>query len=606
MSAVAGIVHLDGGQAPSSDLDDVLGSMGTWGPGARTMATGGACFGFVGAQTHLPCASLDGRAIITANARLDNRDELSDLLEVRVDDQSNLSDETLVVRAFERWGEACPVRLNGDWALAVWSPSTRRLFLARDHFGNTGLYYATVGERVAFASDIRALLTLQWLPRRLNETRVASLLVGGGADEPSSTVYRDISRLPPAHVVTIARSDERLVRYWRVEDTPDSGPSDTRERAEQLRTTLRSAARTRLRVGHRVGSMLSGGLDSGAVTAFAAEYLSSQKRRLTAFTSVPAFPTGLSRPGAGCTDEGPRAADVVQSFDSIDHVLVPARTVSPVAGIRRGLAIHREPLIAAANYGWITELMSDAQARGIDVLLTGQVGDFVMAGRPAVQSWRSDWSAGRYRSMLKRLAPDWMQRLRHADWKPWRLTEAPWRAFSVVSRNFAIETRLAERLRDRRATSPVVRHATSHVGAIWAPLGASFGLTILDPLQDKRVMEQMFSGPRPAMAGGTDRWLFRQSLIGVLPERVRLSRSKGTQSADIVERLLASWTELEDALAVAEASPLARRCIDLEYCRALASSVRAGSHAHVRRNAFTLVNGLSAALFLAETWEATG
>src|SRR5687768_15203528 len=217
MSAVAGIVHLDGGQAPPSDLNDVLGSMGSWGPGARAMATGDACFGFVGAQTHLPCASLDGRAIITANARLDNRDELSEQLEVRVDEQSDLSDETLVVRAFERWGEACPGRLNGDWALAVWSPSTRRLFLARDHFGNTGLYYATAGERVAFASDIRALLTLQWLPRRLNETRVASLLVGGGADEPTSTVYRDVSRLPPAHAVAITRSDERLVRYWKVE-----------------------------------------------------------------------------------------------------------------------------------------------------------------------------------------------------------------------------------------------------------------------------------------------------------------------------------------------------------------------------------------------------
>jgi asparagine synthase (glutamine-hydrolysing) len=567
------------------------------------MATDDACFGFVGKNTYLPCASLNGGAIITASARLDNRDELIERLDVRADEQFNLSDESLIVRAFERWGEACPERLNGDWSLAVWCPSKRQLFLARDHFGNTGLYYASVGERVAFASDIRALLPLRWLPRRLNETRVASLLVGGGVDEPTSTVYRDISRLPPAHVVSITRGDERLLRYWRVEDTPDSGPSDTRERADLLRTTLRAAARTRLRTGHRVGSMLSGGLDSGAVTAFAAEYLAGQKRRLTAFTSVPAFPTGVTRPGAGCTDEGPGAAEVVQSFDSIDHVLVPARTVSPVAGIRRGLAIHREPLIAAANYGWITELMADAQSRGIDVLLTGQVGDFVMAGRPAVLSWRRDFSARNYRSMLKRLAPNWMQRLRHANWRPWRLTEAPWRPFSVVSSTFAAETRLAERLRDRRGTPAVVRQATSHIGAIWAPLGASFGLTILDPLQDKRVMEQMFSGPRPVVAGDTDRWLFRQSLIGVLPEHVRLSRSKGTQSADIVDRLRASWGELEDALAMAEASPLARHCIDFEYCRGLAASVRSGPQSHTRRKAFTLANGLSAALFLAETWE---
>src|SRR5688572_20425623 len=250
MSAVAGIVHLDGGQALARDLDAVLGSMGQWGCRARTRATDSACFGLVGTDTHLPCASLTGSAIITASARLDNRDELSDLLEERVPGQPQPCDESLIVRAFERWGEACSERLNGDWSLAVWSPSKRQLFLARDHFGNSALYYARVGERVAFASDIRALLSLQWVPRRLNEIRVASLLVGGGVDEPSSTVYRDISRVPPAHVVTITRGDERLVRYWKVEDTPDSGPSDTRERAELLRATLRAAVNTRLCAGH--------------------------------------------------------------------------------------------------------------------------------------------------------------------------------------------------------------------------------------------------------------------------------------------------------------------------------------------------------------------
>jgi asparagine synthase (glutamine-hydrolysing) len=596
---------LDGGQAQPRELDQLLALLKSWGQRAGTLVSDGACLGFVGSsEKHLPCACLDGSAIITAHARLDNRDELCDWLGLGVHEQSALSDESLIVRAFERWGEACPERLNGDWALAAWLPAKRRLFLARDHFGNTALYYARIGERVAFASDIRALLSLPWLPHRLNEIRVASLLVGGGADEPTATVYCDISRLPPAHVVTITRGEERLVRYWRVEDTPDSGPTDLSARAALLRATLRTAVRTRLQQGGRTGSMLSGGLDSGAVTAFAAEYLSGQQRRLTAFTSVPAFPTGPTNAGVGCTDEGPSAGDVARTFDAIDHVLVPARTVSPVAGIRRGLAIHREPLIAAANYGWITELMADAQSRGIDVLLTGQVGDFVMAGRTAVHGWRDDLAAGRYRAMLKRFSPEWMLHLRRVEWKPWRLGEAAWRKFSVVNSAFAAETRLAERLRDRRSLSPVERQATSNVGAVWAPLGAAFGLTILDPLQDKRVMEQMFSGPRPPIAGYTDRWLFRQSLIGVLPEPVRLSRSKGRQSADIVARLLSSWDEVEDGLAIAESSPLARRCIDLKYCRVLADSIRSsGASGEERRMAFTLVNGLSAALFLAETWE---
>ncbi len=594
MIAVAGIVHLDGGRAPLSDL---------------------ACVGLAGSDDLRSQAGPDGNGICTAAARLDNRDELCDSLDVSAHEQSNLSDACLVVRAFERWGEACPARLSGDWSLAVWSPATRRLFLARDHFGNTGLYYARCGERIAFSSDINAILKLRWVPRRLNETRIASLLVRGGVDEPDSTVYRDISRLPPAHLVTITPGEERLSRYWRVEDTPDAGPSLPMERVEVLRTTLRAAVSSRLNAGDPVGSMLSGGLDSGAVTAFAAEQLQGLGRRLTAFTSVPAFSTGASRRGAGCPDEGNSASDLARSFSSVDHVLVPARMVSPVAGIRRGLTIHGEPSTAAANYGWITELMADAQARGIKVLLTGQVGDFVMAGRPAVHSWRRDFCEGRYRSLLRQLAPSWLLHLRQVDWQPWRLSERAWGSLSVVNRHFAREIRLIEQMRDaskdprhlkdnQSGRSAIVQQATSPVGAVWAQLGASYGLAVLDPLQDKRVMEQMFSGPRPQIDGGTDRWLFRQSLVGVIPEPVRLSRSKGMQSADIVERLMASWTEVEEALSLIEASPLASRCVDVPYCRGLAEAIRsAQTHPLARRKAFMLVNGLSAALFLAETWQ---
>src|SRR5687767_563667 len=142
MSAVVGIVHLDGAQALPRDLEVAVGALGFWPGGATTSSTDGACFGFVGASKGLPRAFLNGSAIITAAARLDNRDELCGWLEIAAHEQSNLSDASLVVRSFERWGEACPQRLNGDWSFAVWSPGKRQLFLARDHFGNTGLYYA--------------------------------------------------------------------------------------------------------------------------------------------------------------------------------------------------------------------------------------------------------------------------------------------------------------------------------------------------------------------------------------------------------------------------------------------------------------------------------
>lgn len=618
MTGFAGVVHLDGGQPDAGALDDLLRLIGHWGQGSRRQSSAGACFGQVGAGQHLPTTSVKSGVLITATARLDNRNELVSSLCGGNHDECTLSDEHLLVNAFECWGEACPHHVNGDWTLAAWSPGNKRLFLARDHFGNTALYYARVGERVAFASDVNALLSLRWVPRRLNETRMASLLVGGGVDDPASTVYDGISCIPPAHTVVIEPRHQETTRYWRVEDTRDSGPQSPLERAELLRASLRAAVRSRLRTASRVGSMLSGGLDSGAVTAFAAEHLQRHGRRLTAFTSVPAFATPSGRRGRTPIDEGAGAADVVRSFDCIDHVLVPARTATPVASIRRVLAIVGAPSVAAPNLVWITAIMGDAQARGMDVLLTGQVGDFVMAGRPSTPSWRRDWSARRYRRLLRRVTPNWLLRLRAAEWKPWGLTGAPWRDFSVINAEFASEIRLVERLRDVgrdprnlkpawEGPSAVARQAMSDVGATWAPLGASYGLTVLDPLQDKQVMELMFSSPQPPEAWMTPRWLFRQSLVGVLPEPVRVSRSKGVQSADIADRLVASWSEVGEALAVAEGSPLARRCLDLPYCRALAESLRSPlPPARAMRNAVMLVNGISAALFLAERLERGG
>lgn len=605
MDAVAGVVQLDDGRASSRDLDKILQAMRHWGSASAQAVADDLQAGGVASRLSSSETRLSDGTVVAVAARLDNREEIAGFFQTGSERYLNLSDDLLVVRAFERWGQACVEHLNGDWSLAAWSPRERRLFLARDHFGNTGLYVARSGARVAFASDLPALLSLPWLSCTLDEERLASLLVGGGVAPATSTIYREVRRIPPAYRATFSRDGDRFDRYWCVEELPQSDAEDQAERPSVLRDTLRLSVRSRLNSSATIGSMLSGGLDSGGVTALAAEYLQTDHRRLTAFTAVPA---------ADSSSEGPAAAEVVKVFDSIDHVLVDSRFVSPIAGVRRGLSIQGEPLVAAANYGWITAILNEAQSRGIQTVLTGQVGDFVMRGRPAGTGWRTGWSAGNYRAIAKQMLPNWSLRLRQSGWKPWRLTQSPWKPFSVVNEGFAADVRLIERMRDagrdpnqlkptdRSNALATIRTATSDNGAIWSALGAAFGLTIVDPLQDKRVMELMFSWPRPANGGAVDRWLFRQSLAGVLPKPVRLSRRKGVQSSDIVERLRATWGEVLEVLDLAEASPLARRCLDLPYCRDLARSIaEAPDPIRVRRNAFVLMNGLAAALFLAES-----
>jgi asparagine synthetase B (glutamine-hydrolysing) len=151
----------------------------------------------------LPHATADRRLVITAEARLDNRDELCDLFGISHADRASMPDGELIRRAYERWGEACPDHLLGDWSFAVWHPRERRLFLARDHHGNIALYYLHDGRRFAFASDRKALLALPDVPQRLNELYLAQVLVAWTAYHGPDTIYLDIHRLPPAHAMTV-------------------------------------------------------------------------------------------------------------------------------------------------------------------------------------------------------------------------------------------------------------------------------------------------------------------------------------------------------------------------------------------------------------------
>jgi asparagine synthase (glutamine-hydrolysing) len=111
--------------------------------------------------------------VLTADARLDNRDELITALGFGGRPCEELTDSELILGAYKRWGERCPERLLGDFAFAIWDRRRQELFCARDHIGVKPFYYHRAGKLFVFASEIKALLCVPEVPRRLNEVRVA-------------------------------------------------------------------------------------------------------------------------------------------------------------------------------------------------------------------------------------------------------------------------------------------------------------------------------------------------------------------------------------------------------------------------------------------------
>ncbi len=552
----------------------------------------------------------DARLVITAEARIDNRPELCDQFAIPAAERSTTPDSDLILRAYLKWGEESPDHLLGDWSFAVWHPDERKIFLARDHHGNTSLVYWQEGERFAFASDPKALYAIG-APRRLNELYLAQVLISWPAYHGPQTIDLDIQRLPPAHAMTVTPQGTRVWRYWRLEDTPELHLPSRDDYVHGFLEIYDRAVRDRLRSHRPVGVTLSGGLDSGSVTALAACALGEQGKRLTAFTAVPLYDTSQTVGPNRFGDETHFASLTAARWRNVDHHLLDSAHITPIQGIRRTLAIIPEPSHAASNYFWINDLLDQAQAHGLGTLLTGQGGNATVSwtGAPELRSrlaaFRGGWKEGARRNL-----PLWALRPVMA----WRMQRQTWSG-AAIHTDFARRVQLAQRRaaalgrditlqeswhdpRDKRYA--IIQPGASRIGDLWARQGAAAGLEVRDPTQDKRVMAYTLAVPDAIFDSpdGGDRWMMRAAMVGLLPDKVRLNRKRGRQSADLAARLLASRDEVEMALAEVDASPPNAYVDVTKMRRAWADVQRKATALTTHRAGTILLRGLMAALFL--------
>lgn len=554
----------------------------------------------------------------TAAARLDNRAELCDQLQIPHPERAQLPDGELLYRSYCRWDTDCPDKLLGDWSLAAWQPQARRLFLARDHQGITALNYWQRGTRLAFASEPAALYALG-APRRLNEDYLAQLIVSWMGYRGPETIFQDIYRLPPAHALLATPARTQVWRYWHLEATPELRLPSFDDYVEGFLEVYDRAVRARLRTVQPIGTTLSGGLDSGSVTALAARALAEQDQGLTAFTAVPLYSTANIDTPRRLGNETELAAATARQYANVQHVLVDAAQITPLAGIRRTLQAHHMPSHAASNYFWLVALFEAARAHGVGTLLMGQGGNGTVSwnGAPEYSSLRASIQREGWRQAVRRRLPLWVQRILIA-----RRLRRHGLGHTAIHPDFAarldlIDQRIAgighdKTHRENWHTPRELRHAIVLPGAeltgdLWAYHSAAFGLDMRDPTNDKRVMAYTFGIPDAVFvdAVGMDRAIIRAAMHGMLPDAVRLNRKHGLQAADIIQRLRASALEVDAALAEIDRAPI-NQYLDMDNLRQVWRRVQheldpATGHAA----GAILLRGLMAGLFLAHPLGAT-
>ncbi|WP_103028998.1 asparagine synthase (glutamine-hydrolyzing) [Salinibacter altiplanensis] len=586
MSGIAGLYHTDGRPADRHVLRRLLDAQSHRGPDGEGRWDGSSiALGHLALDTtpearreDQPLTHSGDDLVLTADARIDNRDELTSRLKRGRDDGPPATDAELILRAYRRWGDESPEHLRGAFAFAIWDASRNRLFCARDRMGLRPLHYCWSEPHFVFGSEINAVLAHPAVSREINETRVADFLARIHLSK-EYTFYEDISRLPPGHHAVINRAGMHTSAYWTL-TLPDERKLGSDEAyGEAFREVFAGAIKDRLRANGDAGTFLSGGLDSSSVTAMAHK-----------ISSGPLHTFSVTHEQIPEVDESAYIRAVLDRGDYRPH-LVAGGNHDLLADFPGHLASQQKAPLAHTPS--LMQLLHEAvHDAGLNVVLDGHGGDEVTShghGYPRELARNRRWGAliQDLRGSLQNKDPSWPGAFA-AYWLrygrlPNRIGTGLLRLLQsvglsvgkrepprLISADLARRTQMADRRRRHRrqapAAAPTERQChfrqvsgTMQPGAL-EELNQMASLRSVEPrfpFWDPRVVEFCLSLPSDVKrTRGIGRQILRSGLRTVLPERIRARTDKSEFRPSVIQALTRSSLDvqtviegMEDALA---------------------------------------------------------
>ena len=317
---------------------------------------------------HQPMANEGGTVVLSYNGEIYNFQNLRVELEALGHRFHTRTDSEVVLHAYEQWGTACVERFNGMFAFAVWDARARRVFLARDRFGIKPLYYFWDGQRLVFASEIKPILAHPAVSTGVSIDALNQYFTFQNV-LTDQTLFEGVRILPPGTWLTAGQGGLQTQRYWDFDFTNPLQISQE-EAAEELHRLFVQAVTRQLVSDVPVGSYLSGGIDSGSITAVARRHLG----RLTTFTC--GFDL-TSASGLELAYDERANAEALANLLKTEHYEVVLHA-GDMENVMPDLVRHLEDLRVGQCYPnyYVARLAS----RFVKVVLSGTGGDELMAG----------------------------------------------------------------------------------------------------------------------------------------------------------------------------------------------------------------------------------
>ncbi len=470
------------------------------------------------------------------------------------------SDTEVLLRAYVEWGPACVGRLNGMFAFGIWDGRRRELFLARDRLGVKPLFYALRGRGLLFGSEPKALLAHPLVEPEVDDDGLAEVLAIGIARTPGHGVYRGVHELRPGFTLRFTRDGAEVERYWQLQSRPHT--DDLATTAATVRSLLEDIVRRQLVSDVPICMLLSGGLDSSAVTALAARAVAEARTRGHAAGAVPSaidtysvdfarsaehfrpneLHTGLDAPFVKLVVEAVRSRHheiVVDTADIIDRFFEPL--------VARDLPSLGE--IDVSLYLLFREIRRHAT-----VAVSGESADEVFGGYPWFHSEEA-LAADRFPWTLEQpdgtgwLSADAARRLRPAERSAARYREALAEVPALAG----------EPPREARMREIFYLNLTRFLLALLDRkdrMSMAVGLEVRVPFCDHRLVEYVWNVPWTMKShGGREKGLLRLAMEGLLPREV-LDRKKSAYPSTQDPAYAAAVRRMLDAVLDDARSPL--------------------------------------------------
>lgn len=536
MSAIFGIINMNGDPVKAEYLETMKNKISHYGMDAQDFRYHnniglGCCSNHISNYSQsdtLVLYDAQHELTLVSDAVIYNREEL--FHKYLGNENKEISTQAFLMKAFIKWGEDFPKYLNGDFTVAIWDHKKKRCILIRDHLGVRPIYYFYNKLTFAFATDYRALLKLPFVGKQLDEIKFYALLSDTYHIDTESTYFAQIKRLPQAHIMCMDEQGVYKRKYW----TPGAGKKivfqTEEEYASQLYKIVDDAVRLRVnQTNKKIGSEISGGLDSSVVTVLASRELNITNKKLIAYSWSPSFELLEQQE----KDERLIIQKICEKEDFECRFRVSSKTAKQEADCKAALT---DGYRSEALHGILEEMSSE----GIRCMLSGWGGDEGISHRADIIELIISGYLGHFLKEAKILARGSLLRLIKVILSvPVILLLRPYSIFGTQNKGIPriVKKEYEKRIkklckRDILAfkINPI-KHIESGVSVsrteIMAWLGADYNIQYMFPLLDYRVIDYAMSIPKYLYyKQATSRYIYRKAFEKILPHELCYNTSK--------------------------------------------------------------------------------